>query len=219
MNPNANPRTWTQTHRHYSSSSTHQLQSQSQPHLTHIDSATGRPTMVDVSDKTPTKRSATAIGRVYIPQIAYDLIASPDDTNTSSGSSAAQAKAKKKGDVLTVAQLAGIMGAKRTSDLIPLCHPLALSKISVTLTLEDSSPSSSSSLPLKHSILLTATVSCEGKTGVEMEALTAVSVGALTVWDMLKAVAGESMTIGDIMVVRKEGGKSGGFVRPGQPTS
>ena len=205
----ADPRTWTQTHRHYSSS-THQLQ----PQLTHVDSATGRPTMVDVSDKIPSKRSATAIGRIYIPQVAYDLIASSpgdDDTNPSS----AQEKAKKKGDVLTVAQLAGIMGAKRTSDLIPLCHPLALSKISMTLVLDDSQNSSSSSPPT-HSVLLTATVSCEGKTGVEMEALTAVSVGALTVWDMLKAVAGESMTIGDIMVVRKEGGKSGGFVRPGQ---
>ena len=204
----ANPRTWTQTHRHYSSSA-HQLQ----PQLTHVDSATGRPTMVDVSDKLPSKRSATAIGRIYIPQVAYDLIASSgdDDTNLSS----AQEKAKKKGDVLTVAQLAGIMGAKRTSDLIPLCHPLALSKISMTLVLDDSQNSPSSSPPT-HSVLLTATVSCEGKTGVEMEALTAVSVGALTVWDMLKAVAGESMTIGDIMVVRKEGGKSGGFVRPGQ---
>ena len=170
--------------------------------------------MVDVSDKVPTTRSATAIGRVYIPQVAYDLIASPPGDGDTNGSSAL-AKARKKGDVFTIAQLAGIMGAKRTSDLIPLCHPLALSEISMTLALDGGQNSQSSSPPI-YSILLTAIVSCEGKTGVEMEALTAVSVGALTVWDMLKAVAGECMTIGDIMVVRKEGGKSGGFVRSEQ---
>lgn len=184
--------------------------------LTHIDS-TGRASMVNVSDKTPTKRSATAVGRVYIPQVAYDLITSNNNHNTDDDSSEARAnaKAKGKGDVLSVAQLAAIMGAKRTSDLIPLCHPLSLSHVSVNLITEEHSPKDD--VPDKfnalHSILVEATVSCEGKTGVEMEALTAVSVGALTVWDMLKAVAGEKMVIGDIMVVRKAGGKSGDFTR------
>lgn len=102
------------------------------------------------------------------------------------------------------------MGAKRTSDLIPLCHPLALSHVAVILTpeihIEDKNHES-------FSISCSATVSCEGKTGVEMEALMAVSVGTLTVWDMLKAVAGKDMIIGDIMVTRKEGGKTGDFIR------
>lgn len=168
--------------------STSALSSTAAPRLTHVDS-TGRASMVNVAEKIPTKRSATAIGRIYIPQIAYDLITTTDtsDPNDTTPEARSKAKARGKGDVLTVAQLAGIMGAKRTSDLIPLCHPLSLSHVSVSLapevnpTVEDGA---------NYSILVTATVSCEGKTGVEMEALTAVSVSALTVWDMLKAVAG-----------------------------
>lgn len=173
--------------------------------------------MVNVADKTPSKRSATATGRIYIPQVAYELITSPNlsdataDNPEARAKAKAQAKARGKGDVLTVAQLAAIMGAKRTSDLIPLCHPLALSHISVTLTPEVTGDDGGESS--RYSILCNATVSCEGKTGVEMEALTAVSVGTLTVWDMLKAVAGKEMVIGDIKVTRKEGGKSGDFFR------
>jgi len=186
--------------------------SNAKPHLTHIDS-TGRASMVNVADKQPSKRSATATGRIYIPQVAYELITSSTATDAAADGREAQAiaKARGKGDVLTVAQLAAIMGAKRTSDLIPLCHPLALSHISVSLTPQvfDDVQNETKSF----SILCTATVSCEGKTGVEMEALTAVSVGTLTVWDMLKAVAGKEMIIGDIKVTRKEGGKSGDFTR------
>jgi molybdenum cofactor biosynthesis protein MoaC len=169
--------------------------------------------MVDVGSKDTTRRSATASGRIYIPKSAYDLITGLGD---SSGANEAFRKARSKGDVLTVAQLAAIMGCKRTPDLIPLCHPLQISNVSVTLTPERdmrqvSPPRDQSSLT--YSIKCTATVACEGKTGVEMEALTAVSVGLLTVWDMLKAVAGKEMTIGEIMVTHKTGGKSGDFTR------
>ncbi|KAL0576706.1 hypothetical protein V5O48_005273 [Marasmius crinis-equi] len=198
------------THRLFHSSATNSTQ-----RLTHLDDS-GRANMVDVSDKSVTKRSATAVGRVQIPRVAYDLITSNynAENGTPGGySNATSAKAQKslrKGDALTVAQLAGIMGAKRTSDLIPLCHPLALSKIDVSLTPEaEEGPQGIS----RYSILCRATVTCEGKTGVEMEALTAVSVGLLTVWDMLKAVAGKEMLITDIFVVNKSGGKSGDFQR------
>lgn len=207
--------------------------------------------MVDVSFKEPSKRTATASGRIYIPEVAYDLVKGATRTSDASNSGAEpnfgldrmKVKARAKGDVLTVAQLAAIMGCKRTADLIPLCHPLQLSHISVTLHLEvdrnepnaqphatnDSNGAASDvgtpherSLTrgdqrLRYSIRCCATVSCEGKTGVEMEALTAVSVGLLTVWDMLKAVAGKEMTIGDIIVDRKNGGKSGDFVRVQPP--
>ena len=138
----------------------------------------------------------------------------------------AKSKARKKGDVLIVAQLAAIMACKRTAELIPLCHPLPLSHVSVALTPEvhpdPDAPYDLTDLPDKgdtgrrphlYSIKCIATVSCDGKTGVEMEALTAVSVGLLTVWDMLKAVAGKEMVIGDILVRGKAGGKSGDFVR------
>ncbi|OSD06206.1 molybdenum cofactor biosynthesis prote [Trametes coccinea BRFM310] len=212
------------------------------PRLTHIDES-GRPSMVNVAHKEPTSRYATATGRIIIPKIAYDLITGAsieDDGDDPSGAEAAslreaKAKTRSKGDVLTVAQLAAIMGCKRTAELIPLCHPLQLSHISVTLEPEamprTASDASSASAgqgfpgctrsdtgkpqdePLVYSIVCRATVSCEGKTGVEMEALTAVSVGLLTVWDMLKAVAGKEMVIGEIMVTRKEGGTSGRFVR------
>lgn len=195
--------------------------------------------MVNVSTKEVTKRTATALGRIYIPKSAYDLVTSaealPDTSDTNVTKTATQKavdKARSKGNVLTVAQLAAIMGCKRTSDLIPLCHPLPLSHISVSLSLDG--PRSversrgleeftTSGPDVRHaselndrppfSIVCQATVSCEGKTGVEMEALTAVSVGLLTVWDMLKAIAGREMVIGDIVVQRKEGGKSEDFVR------
>jgi molybdenum cofactor biosynthesis protein MoaC len=170
--------------------------------------------MVDISDKVPTTRTATAMGRIYIPAIAYQLVTSSYPIENQE-SSPGFAKARRKGDALTIAQLAAIMGSKKTSDLIPLCHPLTLNKVSVTLTPEVLSCSTSSSHAEagRHSILCRATVTAEGKTGVEMEALTAVSVGLLTVWDMLKAVAGKEMEIGEIKVVAKSGGRSGDFER------
>ncbi|KIP11091.1 hypothetical protein PHLGIDRAFT_64245, partial [Phlebiopsis gigantea 11061_1 CR5-6] len=112
-----------------------------------------------------------------------------------------------KGDVLAVAQLAAIMGCKRTAELIPLCHPLALAHVAVRLASSAAPPRSA------FSVRCVASVTCEGKTGVEMEALTAVSVGLLTVWDMLKAVAGREMVMGEIAVVEKSGGRSGDFAR------
>ncbi|KIO08535.1 hypothetical protein M404DRAFT_14549 [Pisolithus tinctorius Marx 270] len=189
-----------------------------EPRLTHID-ATGQPSMVDVSSKEATKRSATAIGHIYIPKIAYDLVLGMDSPlahRPPPSHEKAWAKSLSKGPVLTVAQLAAIMGCKRTPELIPLCHPLPLSNISVTLTPEatpqdEQMQHSTHWLPCR--IKCIATVTCEGKTGVEMEALTAVSIGLLTVWDMLKAIAGKDMAIGNIMVSHKSGGKSGDFVR------
>ncbi|KAJ7109937.1 hypothetical protein C8R44DRAFT_833510 [Mycena epipterygia] len=169
---------------------------------------TGRASMVDVGDKVPTKRTATASGRIYIPEIAYELVTSTYPASEHAGPKAspshiAASKARRKGDALTVAHLAAITGAKQTSSLIPLCHPLALSNISVVLSPE---MSASDRGARRYSIMCRAMVSCEGKTGVEMEALTAVSVGLLTVWDMLKAVAGQEMEIGEIMVTEKTGG-------------
>jgi len=223
-----------------------------QTRLTHMDE-TGRPAMVDISTKVPTRRTATASGRIYISKFAYDLITtSPVPVGTdmvtqgvtqgvnSPELEKAKTKTRSKGDVLTVAQLAAIMGCKRTADLIPLCHPLPLTNISVRLLPESHIPRTkypasvqhqtndneaqaiagqgnledlSLARPSHYSVMCQATVSCEGKTGVEMEALMAVSVGLLTVWDMLKAVAGKEMAIGEIIVDRKEGGKSGDFVR------
>lgn len=166
--------------------------------------------MVDVSSKEITRRTATATGRIFIPLVAYELLVSayPDGEEPSSVLGKAKQKVRRKGDTLTVAQLAAIMGSKKTSDLIPLCHPLQLSNVSVALT-----PEAPAHDIQRHSVLCRATVSCDGKTGVEMEALTAVSVGLLTVWDMLKAVAGKEMEIGEIVVTEKSGGKSGDFVR------
>jgi len=186
-------------------------------HLTHIDER-GRPSMVDVGDKLPTKRTATASGRIFIPKIAHELIMSSYPSEEAAQNPTQEGKTivkvRRKGDVLTVAQLAAIMGAKQTSSLIPLCHPLALSKIDVSLRTDmPLSRSHDNDKENRHSILCTATVSCDGKTGVEMEALTAVSVGLLTVWDMLKAVAGKEMEIGEIMVTHKSGGRSGDFDR------
>jgi len=186
--------------------------------LSHLNDH-GKASMVDVGDKRVTKRTATASGRIFVPPKAYELVTLPYPVERSSINSSqdemAKAKARRKGDVLTVAQLAGIMAAKQTSSLIPLCHSLSVSKIDVSLTPElPRSPSRcEGTASLQHSIVCTATVTCEGKTGVEMEALTAVSIGLLTVWDMLKAVAGQEMEIGEIMVTHKAGGRSGDFSR------
>ncbi len=153
--------------------------------LTHVD-AQGNARMVDVGGKPETDRTAVATGRVWMHQATFDLI---------------QAGNLKKGDVLTIAQIAGIMGAKRTSELIPLCHPIPLNKIDVEITLNAE----------EHSIDITATARTRGKTGVEMEALTAVSVAALTIYDMAKAVDRE-MRISDIRLLEKHGGQRGDYV-------
>ncbi len=152
--------------------------------LTHLDDE-GNAVMVDVSDKDSTERTATAKGSVVMQPETMALI---------------QEGGVKKGDVLSVAQLAGIMGAKRTPDLIPLCHPLDLTSVSVDLECD----------PDRNAVHITATCKLKGKTGVEMEALTAVAVAALTVYDMLKAVD-RGMRITDIRLVHKAGGKSGTF--------
>jgi len=150
--------------------------------LTHFD-AKGDAHMVDVSDKDVTSRTATARGSVIMAAETLTLIT--------------EGRAKK-GDVLAVARLAGIMAAKKTPDIIPLCHPLALSKVSVELT-----PNAAES-----SVEIEAPVKVTGKTGVEMEALTAVSAAALTVYDMVKAVD-KAMRLTDIRLVHKDGGRSG----------
>ncbi|MBK9009086.1 MAG: cyclic pyranopterin monophosphate synthase MoaC [Anaerolineae bacterium] len=153
--------------------------------LSHLDEH-GNAKMVDVSHKPDTERIAIARGEVRMKIETLDLI---------------RAGQMKKGDVLTVAQIAGITASKRTSDLIPLCHPLPLSKVDVELTLDESLPG----------VIVTATVKTIGKTGVEMEALTAVSVAALTVYDMAKA-AEKTMTIQNIRLIEKHGGQSGDVV-------
>lgn len=152
--------------------------------LTHFDGK-GDAHMVDVSEKAETARIAVAEGHIVMSAEALTLI---------------EGGGAKKGDVLGVARLAGIMGAKKTSDLIPLCHPLALSKVAVDLEVDADLPG----------IRVIATVKTSGQTGVEMEALTAVSVATLTVYDMVKAVD-KTITIGGIRLLLKEGGKSGRF--------
>lgn len=142
--------------------------------------------MVDVGHKPDTERIAIARGEIHMKKDTFDLIRDGQI---------------KKGDVLTVAQIAGITAAKRTSDLIPLCHPLPLSKIDVDLAFDESLPG----------VIITATVKTIGKTGVEMEALTAVSVAALTVYDMAKA-AEKTMRIQNIRLIEKHGGQSGDVV-------
>jgi cyclic pyranopterin phosphate synthase len=155
--------------------------------LTHFD-AEGRAHMVDVSDKAVTDRIATAIGHVKMSRETLEIVV--------------EGRAKK-GDVLGVARLAGIMGAKKTADLIPLCHPLPITKVAVDLVPDADLPG----------IRIEATVRTTGQTGVEMEALTAVSTAALTVYDMIKAVE-KTMEIGGIRVILKDGGKSGRFEAP-----
>jgi cyclic pyranopterin monophosphate synthase len=153
--------------------------------LTHLDEH-GRARMVDVGQKPETKRVAVARGEVHMKPETLELI---------------RAGQIKKGDVLTVAQIAGISASKRTSELIPLCHPLPLDKVDVDLALDDSLPG----------VVITATAKMTGKTGVEMEALTAVSVAALTVYDMAKA-AEKTMRIQNIRLIEKHGGQSGDVV-------
>lgn len=164
--------------------------------------------MVNISDKPPTQRSATAVGTILLNDTAFSLInfGTEDDSKMASGDTTTTTTTTmrtKKGDVLSVAHLASIMAAKQTSSLIPLCHPLQLTSIDVNLT----------PLPRERAIRVRVTVGCQGPTGVEMEALTGVSVGLLTIWDMCKAVAGEEMRIGDVMVVKKSGGRSGDWER------
>lgn len=151
--------------------------------FTHIDAA-GNAVMVDVGDKAVTARTATAKGAVVMQPQTLEMI---------------EKGQAKKGDVLAVAQLAGIMAAKKTADLIPLCHPLALSKVTVTLI-----PAAPDRVEIE------ATVKLSGQTGVEMEALTAVSTAALTVYDMCKAVD-KGMQITDIRLTHKDGGKTGTY--------
>lgn len=147
----------------------------------------GRARMVDVSEKSETDRVAVAAGRVKVNAETFALIKSGG---------------MKKGDVLGTAQIAGIMGAKKTPDIIPMCHPIMLSGVDIDFELNEA----------ELSVEITATAKCTGATGVEMEALTAVSVAALTVYDMCKAVQ-KDMEITDIRLLKKSGGKSGDFVR------
>lgn len=159
--------------------------SSAQQHLTHLDEA-GAARMVDVSAKDVTARTARATGRVLVAPRVVELL---------------RGGGVPKGDALAVARVAGIMGAKRTPDLVPLCHPLSLSGVTVDLTVAD------------DAVEITATVRTTDRTGVEMEALTAVSVAALTVVDMVKAVD-KAAVISDIRVEDKSGGKSGDWHRP-----
>ena len=153
--------------------------------LTHLDEA-GDARMVDVGEKPVTRRSATAEAVVTVQPATLDLIETGD---------------AKKGDVFAVARVAGIQAAKRTGDLIPLCHPLPLDAVTVDLAAERPSR-----------VRITATATCTGRTGVEMEALAAASVAALTVYDMVKAVD-RSVEIGPVRLLKKTGGRSGDWVR------
>ena len=147
----------------------------------------GRARMVDVSEKSETARTAVAAGRVLVNEETFRLI---------------KTGGMKKGDVLATAQIAGIMGAKRTPDIIPMCHPIMISGVDIDFNLNEED----------LAVEILATAKCTGVTGVEMEALTAVSVAALTVYDMCKAVQ-KDMVISDIRLLKKTGGKSGEFVR------
>ncbi len=149
----------------------------------------GRAKMVDVGEKPVSERTATAAARVLVNERTFELIKSGG---------------MKKGDVLTVAQIAGVMGAKRTPDIIPMCHPILIDGINLRLTLDEE----------RKSVEIEASVSCGGRTGVEMEALTAVSTAALTVYDMCKAVQ-KDMVITDIRLLKKTGGVHGDFERSG----
>jgi cyclic pyranopterin monophosphate synthase len=156
--------------------------------LTHFDSS-GQAHMVDVGDKPATKRNAVASGIIKLLPATLKLIQQGD---------------AKKGDVLGIARIAAIQASKRTSDLIPLCHPIALTKVIITFEIDE-----------KHtSIVCTATTETTGQTGVEMEALTAVSVGLLTIYDMCKAVD-RGMVMGEIKLLEKHGGKSGDWAATG----
>ena len=156
------------------------------PDFTHFNEQ-GRAKMVDVGEKPVTQRVAVAAARVLVSENTFQLIRSGG---------------MKKGDVLTVAQIAGVMGAKRTPDLIPMCHPILMDGINLNLSLDEE----------KLSVEIEATVSCDGRTGVEMEALTAVSTAALTVYDMCKAVQ-KDMVITDVRLLSKTGGVHGDYTR------
>ena len=156
--------------------------------LTHIDKD-GRASMVDVGHKDTTTREAVAEGSVYMAPATLAAI---------------RDGAVPKGDVLSSARIAGIMAAKRTPDLIPLCHPLPLTKIAIDFAIDEG----------ESRVTITATVRCRGRTGVEMEALTAVSVAALTIYDMAKALE-KTMTIGNVQLLHKSGGRSGDWQRSG----
>ncbi len=159
---------------------------QNQSSFTHFDE-NGNAVMVDVGKKAETERVATAAGNIMLSEKAFDLV---------------RTGSMKKGDVLGIARVAGILGAKKVDELVPLAHPLLISKITVDFELKEEN----------HSIDIFATVGITGKTGVEMEALTAVSVAALTIYDMCKAVD-KTMTIGEIRLLKKTGGKSGTYLR------
>jgi cyclic pyranopterin monophosphate synthase len=161
--------------------------SSSSPTLTHFD-AQGQAHMVDVAAKASTHRKATAGGRIDMLPATLAII---------------EAGSAKKGDVLGIARIAGIQAAKKTSDLIPLCHPLALTRVAVDFQIVKTD--------VAHAILCRATVETVGPTGVEMEALTAVQVALLTIYDMCKAVD-RGMTMNDVKLLEKHGGKSGSFV-------
>lgn len=156
------------------------------PDFTHFNEA-GRAKMVDVGEKPVTGRTAIAAGRVLVNQSTFELI---------------KTGGMKKGDVLGVAQVAGIMGAKHTPDIIPMCHPVIIDGIDLKLWLDGE----------RLSVEIEAAVSCGGRTGVEMEALTAVSTAALTVYDMCKAVQ-RDMVISDIRLISKTGGVHGDYIR------
>jgi cyclic pyranopterin phosphate synthase len=159
----------------------------SSENLTHFD-AQGQAHMVDVGGKTATKRIAVATGRITMLPATLALI---------------ESGTAKKGDVLGIARLAGIMGAKKTSDLIPLCHPIGLTRVTVEFEV----------LTADSTVVCKATAETVGQTGVEMEALTAVQVALLTIYDMCKAVD-RSMTINGVTLLEKHGGKSGSFIAP-----
>ncbi len=154
--------------------------------LTHLDEK-GHASMVDVADKDVTSRTAVAQGAVHMEAATLTAIREGEVP---------------KGDVLAAARIAGIMAAKRTPELIPLCHTLLLSKVAVDFEVDEAA----------NTIIITAEVRCKGQTGVEMEALTAVSVAALTIYDMAKALE-KGMVIGEIRLLEKQGGKSGAYVR------
>jgi cyclic pyranopterin phosphate synthase len=149
--------------------------------------ADGKAAMVDVGEKPVTRRTATATATVLLGPATYDLVAE---------------NGLKKGDVLAVAQLAGIMGAKHTATLIPLCHNIVIDKVAVELNLD----------PLHHAVVVSATAVTGGRTGVEMEALTAAAIASLTVYDMCKAVS-HDITITDLQLFSKSGGQRGDFAR------
>jgi len=154
--------------------------------LSHVDE-NGKINMVDVSPKDVTERIAVAYGKITMSKEAFNLV---ENNNFN-----------KKGDVVTTAKIAGIMAAKKTSELIPLCHPLLIDKVQIDIELDEDN----------YSVEVTGYVKCAGKTGIEMEALTGVSIALLTIYDMVKAVD-KSMVISDIKLLEKKGGKSGHYL-------